>query len=698
MKFNKLTKSIIALNHILVAELKRNKIDRVEENLEKLDASIQKIFSLNNKEEFENLMLNQNSRNQNSHLWKQTDYSIPFNKIMELYSNIYIEVVKDKRLYQSSKIRKHIHTLLKLITPYNNKKDFIEYKYFQNSFFIYHRKIFDESLFVKSSFSMVLGFQWYTNIIFNYIDKKSNFDLKYLNLYDSKLFLYIKMIILNNDFELFKNLIDWFHHGIGFHGNNIYSNIRRFVGYVNNEINHSKLLELYKDYELINNQKSLKEWLYKFEEIKNIVLKSEAKEEEANEIIKSAYQKFFFYNLKTIIHSIGAYLVYKEKFTWIKYMWSFKQPNDSSTIWIGHSIFPTSNDLINNYEYYNREDFTEGHSDSEFYYKIYEIFLLSNFNDGKLNFSFLNKNELHVSSIKYYSKEMLEYINKLDDKYLEELGIKHVNIQNLSEEFFSVIEKVDLESKNFLIQTDLLESKKNEFRKNFLTEYENKFGLMSIVEKYTDTLKLIYKKTENKFGINTLLPKDIFVSEMVGGIDTLAATFANSLINGENRIALESIIKNATVSEKNTLDEILSNLDIENLFLICVGYPEFLYNEKNFIRSLKREDAIDINSFEGWYKFENKEIPLFIIDSNDSEEFILILDKNKFIEIEQYKLLEEDILINPISEDVEKLILEKELKENRQKRKEDLKLEIHLEMYESIKIKTEYFFGILYKI
>lgn len=60
--------------------------------------------------------------------------------------------------------------------------------------------------------------------------------------------------------------------------------------------------------------------------------------------------------------------------------------------------------------------------------------------------------------------------------------------------------------------------------------------------------------------------------------------------------------------------------------------------------------------------------------------------------------MEEDILINPISDDVEKSILEKELKENKRKRKENLKLEVHLEMYESIKIKSEYFFGILYKI
>lgn len=697
MRYNNLTKNIISLNAILVSELKRYKIDRVEENLEKLDISIQKIFSINNKEKFENLMLNQNSKNQSSYLWKQTDYSIPFDKIMDLYSNLYIEVVKDKKLYQFLKIRKSIHSLLKLITPYNNKKEFIEYEKFLDIFFFYHKKIFDESLLIKSPFSNVLGFQWYTNIIFNFMDKKSNFNIKYLSKYDSKLFFYIKTIILNNDFELFKDLIDWFHHGIGFH-NNRYSNIYSFVGFSNNKINHRNLMKLDKDFKSINNKESLFSWLEQFEEIKNIVLKSEAKEDLSNEIIKSAYQKFFFYNLKTIIHSMGAYLVYKEKFDWIKYMWSFKQPDDSSTIWIGHSIFPTSNDLINNYEYYNREDFTEGHSDSEFYYKIYEIFLLSNFNDGKLNFSFLNKDELHVSNIKYYSKEMLEYINKLDDKYLEELGIKGVNIQNLSKEFSSVIEKADLESKNFLENTPILDSKKNEFIQNFLTEYQNKFGLMSIVEKYTKTLNIIPEKTKEKFGINTLVPKDIFVSEMVGGIDTLAAKFANSLINGENRIALESIIKNAIVSERNTLDEILFDLDIENLFLICVGYPEFLYNEKNFIRSWKRVDTIDINSFEGWYKFKNKEIPLFIIDNNDSEEFILVLDKNKFIEIEQYKLSADDILINPISESVEKNILGNELKENIEKIKEELKLKVHLEINENININTKNLVSILHKI
>lgn len=52
-------------------------------------------------------------------------------------------------------------------------------------------------------------------------------------------------------------------------------------------------------------------------------------------------------------------------------MWSFNQPHDSSTIWIGYTLFPSSNDLLNNYEYYNREDFTEGRSDSEYYYKLW---------------------------------------------------------------------------------------------------------------------------------------------------------------------------------------------------------------------------------------------------------------------------------------------------------------------------------------
>ncbi|WP_419782643.1 hypothetical protein [Malaciobacter marinus] len=697
MKFNKLTESIISLSDILVAELKRKKIDRVEENLEKLDASIQKIFSLNNKEKFENLMLNQNSKNQNSLLWKQTDYSIPFNKIMELYSNLYIEIVKDKRLYQSSKIRKSIHFLLKLITPYNNKKDFIEYEYFQDSFFIYHKKIFAESLLVKSPFNPILGFQWYTNIIFNYTDKKSNFDLKYLNMYDSKLFLYIKMIILNNDFELFKHLIDWFHHGIGFH-NNRHSGIYSFVGYSNNEINHRNLMKLHKDFKLINSQESLSEWLVQFEEIKSIVLKSEPKEKQAIDIIKSAYEKFFFYNLKTIVHSMGAYLVYKDKFDWIKYMWSFKQPDDSSTIWIGHSLFPNSNDLINNYKYYNREDFTEGRSDSEYYYKLYEIFLLSNFNKSELNFCFLSKDELHISNVKYYAKKSLEYIEELNEKYLKDLDIENKNIKNLSREFNKIIKKADDESKNFLIDSPILETKKNEFKENFLSEYQNKFGLVSIVEKYTKTLKIVAEKTEEKFGINTLVPKDIFVSEMVYGIDSLAETFADSLISGENRIALESIVKNSTESTKDTLDNILSDLKIENLFLICVGDPEFLYNEKKFISSWKKENSFDINSFEGWYKFKNKEIPLFIIDSNDSEEFILILYKDKFIEIDQYKLSNDDVLINPISDDVEKSILEKESQENMQEKREELKLKIHLEIYESISIKSENFIGILHKI
>ena len=161
----------------------------------------------------------------------------------------------------------------------------------------------------------------------------------------------------------------------------------------------------------------------KFQEFKNILIKyfDKSQKEEAekieNEVISNATTRFKYNNLLEIIFAVGAYCLFENRPELITYLWEYKQPPDSDSVYIGHDIVPTNiNQLIGLYFrkelFARRFDFWVGHHGNELYLKKYFILLLLRLLErikanekGKYeqidNFQLPNLNIYSLSNIEY---------------------------------------------------------------------------------------------------------------------------------------------------------------------------------------------------------------------------------------------------------------------------------------------------------
>lgn len=95
-----------------------------------------------------------------------------------------------------------------------------------------------------------------------------------------------------------------------------------------------------------------------------------------------AISQFKYQNLLEMLFTTGAYCLFKKRYEYIKYLWEYKQPSDSTAIWIGHNITPeTLGEIIKLYFHSetirSKSYFWEGHHGSERYYKQYFALLLA---------------------------------------------------------------------------------------------------------------------------------------------------------------------------------------------------------------------------------------------------------------------------------------------------------------------------------
>lgn len=693
-----------SLDKVFKLELQKDNDELLVEQLVKVGEHIKEIFSLNDKKHFESLML---SDSQSSY-WNPEEYSKPFTEIMKFYKNIYIGAIdkQSKTLWLETSI--DIGKILELLTPTKeSQKEFINYHQFLEVYFSFHREIFEYALEQESPYRHSLGYHWYTSQVFNYWNKEKKFNLDFLLILDKQLWSYILFGIDKNDFEFFKYFIDWLHSGIGFY-NNEYSGLYEFVGFgsFDETIDIKMISELDKRFNSLLSKEDLDKWLSDFEPIKMRILAHQANDEKAKEIDEKAINQYLFHNIKELTHGVGAYLVYKQKFDWIKYLWNFKQPEDSDTSWAGHSIIPESVSewiifLKNRSAFEHKFSFRDGHSESTYYYERYEVlligFILSKHPDK--SFTLPKNNEIYLANLKFYIDKLEKTLNEMCQKEeglkLFEMMIKTSAIfEDIADIFKKIQEECNKKIDSIIVNTKILEERVEKFKTNFFNSYQKNSGLKHIVKDFTKTYTSSSDTIKDTFGINTRLPKDIFVSKLIAGIDMMGSQFAREIVNGEDRRVLDMVIAKCHYmeNEKEFSNVVKKIENLDDAFIITFGAFKFLMHSPDFEGAWKiQEDELKaFSSFEGRYIVNGKKIPVFRIFYGNERNRTLVLNKKKFIDIVQYipadvqEDVQEDgfkISIELLSSEIKAKILEKNPHQ-----KEELEKQIHLKIVESFDV------------
>lgn len=108
---------------------------------------------------------------------------------------------------------------------------------------------------------------------------------------------------------------------------------------------------------------------------------------------------------------IGPYCLFHKRYDFIKYLWEYKQPSDSDSIWAGDHIIPENpSGLINMYFVkLDREkirNFREDRHGIEKYLKEYIILLLARYSMAKAE----PWNDTHIDILNYDLPDYDSYI------------------------------------------------------------------------------------------------------------------------------------------------------------------------------------------------------------------------------------------------------------------------------------------------
>ncbi len=690
-----LIESLEGIGDILVFETRRQKNKLVLEWLQKITDIIKKIFDIkeNDPEKFEQLVFSQEILE----FYKKDEkdakfllafdpekYLISFSTAINQVTRVYEAAVDSQNEEISRFAVYHINWILARLTKRPNNDLFVEQilrKLSEISRIAIERN--DKSMYAAS-------IHWYIDVVFNHLGRKEgDFDLTYIDLFNEYFFSMVKYIVSEDQKSLFHALVSYLVDGINipFYNQGKVWEYGHLILHSGFEI-YKKLDEKYdiekKIKELVSSETDvatkdkLDIWFKKFNELKAIIepnlklyQRKEAKklEKEIKEFILS---QFKYNNLLEIIFTIGAYCLFKQRASYIKYLWEYKQPPDADALWIGHDIVPTTLDEVIRL-YFKRGifkrkfDFWEGHHGSEKYYKQYFLLLLARVlqnvrADSEGSFPQIENYklpDLHIfvlSNLEYSVDEFIQLATdlKTQKSLLAELGfdIKHIDelfdgklipfLKKLKEE---ASKQISVKNKSQNISLKKIEEFKEDFLKSFYESASLRDIFINYLKLYEDRTREEKVNQKQRFEINIVDDKAAFFDEWHIHYAEWGKNYGRSLAFSENSYLFDAIAKSCEEISKEEFENTLSkfkNTDDIVIFAANIAFWLFFKNCKNFkpkwYRNVKQ---LDIKSFEGWYEFNGKFIPIFKIYHQNIEKQILILNRNKIGRIIQLSPLNE---------------------------------------------------------
>lgn len=683
-----LIQSLEGIGDILVFETRRQKNKLVLDGLQKISDSIKKIFEIqqNNPDRFEQLVVSQDffelykKDEQEAKLRLVFDpekYLISFLTAINQIVRVYEAAISSQNEEISRFSVYHINWILAALSSQQNNGLFIEQIL---------RKLAEITRTAtqrNDGSAYAAAIHWYTDIVFNRLGEKGEFQLSYLALFDKYFFSTVKYIVSENQTSLFNALVSSLVDGVHIPDYNRgevwnYGHIilnKDLQKYNKLDAEHDlqkRVRELADSENDIDAQEKLEAWLKKLDELKTIIEPhlDEAQRKSAQEIEEKirdfASSQFKYQNLLEIVFAIGAYCLFKQRYGYIKYLWEYKQPPDSDASWIGHDITPRTLDEV--IKFYFRKglfekklDFWEGHHGSEKYYKQYFLLLLARILQGVpadaegkyLQIENYKLPDLHVYRLNDLEHSIEGFVGlatelKQAGSMLAEIGF---DITKLGETFDAklvpFLNKLKEEAGKQISarhKTGNISQKRiGEFKKEVLKTFYESAHLRDIFSKYFKTYgdktreKIIGKK--ERFVVNIVYDKASFFDEWHVHYVGWGENYGRDLASGEDSYLLDDIAKNCKEITKKDFEATLAKFENSGdivIFATNIAFWRFFEDSKNFKPKWHRDiKQLEIKGFGGWYDFNGQSIPVFETYHRKIDKQILILNKAKMGQLVQ---------------------------------------------------------------
>ncbi|MHB1377165.1 MAG: hypothetical protein ACYCXB_07055 [Candidatus Humimicrobiaceae bacterium] len=683
-------KTLEGIGDILIFYVKQgNKNKIVLQGLKKIDDIIKKLFDLrkNNPDKFEKLILAQDffdiyDKNKEEASLRISfypeKYLIVFSTAINQFLRIHERAIEEKNDEISRFASYHLSWILEYIANEKSNNIFVEQIL---------KKIHQVNLVAIKNLDISMyssSVHWYKDIVFNKLgDEDNKFDLSYLELFDNYFFRSIQNIVSGNIENLFKNLVSTFVDGLNIDINGdksvwdyghiiLEEDLKKYNEIEEKHNIENKIKELDFSYNYLYSRKEYDEWIAKFEEFKSILIKyfNEDQEEKSKkverEIRNSAETKFKFNNLLEIIFAAGAYCLFENRPEFITYLWEYKQPPDSDSVWVGHDIVPENiGQLICLYFrkelFARRFDFWVDHRGNELYLKKYFILLLmllleriKENEQGEyeqiINFELPNLNIYSLSNIEYSVDEFIK-IAKTMEKDLDlfkKLRFDANNIDNLFSRklfpFFKILKNRAQDSIKELNKVNKISAKKiDEFKSEFLKEFYKKSMFRSIFNYYNIYENKVideYKGKLKKYGINQVIDKATFFNEWHVSYSGIGSNYGRNLARGDDFSIYTNIYKKCKSLGNIEFEEALKLFQNPiNLIVILVNINSDIYfsNSKMFKPKWYKDcPKYNIRNFNGVYTYEKISMPIFNFYRQGEGKKIMILDMSNFGSFMQY--------------------------------------------------------------
>ena len=694
-KQNRLIQALEGIGDILVFETKRQKNKLVLDGLQKISDSVKKIFEIqqSDPDKFEQLIVTQDF----FELYKKNEkeakfllafdpekYLISFSTAINQITRVYESAVNSQNEEVSRFAVYHINWILARLTKKPNNDLFVEQILIKLS-------EISRTAIKKNDKSMYAAtIYWYTNIVFDRSGrKKEGFNLAYLDLFDRYFFSTVKYIVSEDQKSLFQTLVSSLIDGIDIptynkrkiweYGYIIFRSDIEKYNQLDEKYNiEKKIKELANSETDLDTKNKLDAWLKKFNELKGIIepnlTPSQRKEAEKleQEIKDFVVSQFKYYNLPKLVFAIGAYCLFKQRPSYIKYLWEYKQPPDSDAFWIGHDITPrTIDEVIRLYFrkglFKKKFDFWEDHHGSEKYYKQYFLLLLARVlqnvradSDGKFsqveNYKLPDLHIHRLSDLEHSIDGFIQLVAdlKTEKNLIVELGFDVERIDELfDDKLIPFLRKLKEEANKQISakhKTQGINLKKvKEFKEKVLNSFYESASLRNIFVKYLnayeDKVKEKITGRKERFEVNVVDDKAAFFEEWHVHYEGWGENYGNILASDENSYLLDEVAKDCKEISKDEFENVLSkfkNPDDIVIFATNIAFWKFFVNSNNFKPKWYRDiKQLDIKSFGGWYEFKGKLIPVFETYHQKIEGQILILNKNKIGRLTQLSPLNE---------------------------------------------------------
>ena len=683
-------KSLEGVGDILIYNVKQgNKNEIVLKGLKKIDNIIKKLFDIRreNPDKFEKLILAQDffdlyDRDKDDASLRISfypeKYLIVFSTSINQFLRIHETAIEEKNDEISRFASYHLIWILEYITNDQNNNIFAEQilKKIQHVNLV---AIKNQDMSMYSS-----SVHWYKDIVFNKLGKEDErFDLSYLELFDKYFFSSIQNIISGNIEKLFKNLVSTFIDGLSIDingdksiwdfGHIIMEEALKKYNELDKEHNiENRIKELDVSYNYLYSRKEYDEWIAKFEEFKHILIQyfNENQKEKSKkieyEIINNAETQFKFNNLIEIIFAVGAYCLFENCPEFIAYLWEYKQPPDSDSVWIGHDIVPENiQQLISLYFrkglFARRFDFWVDHRGNELYLKKYFILLLMRLLErikknekGEyeqiINFELPSLNIYSLSNIEYSVDEFIKISETMEEDLdlFKKLRFDINNIDSLFSKklfpFFKILKDRAQNSIKELSKINKISAKKiDKFKSEFLKTFYEESMFRSIFKYYN-----IYENKVNdeymgelkRYGINQVIDKATFFDEWHVHYSGSGSNYGRNLAREEEFSIYSNIYKKCKSLENIEFEEIIKLFQNPvNLIVIIVNINSYIYfsNSKMFKPKWYKDcPKYDLRNFNGVYTFEKTNIPVFDFYRHDESKKIIILDMSNIGSLIQY--------------------------------------------------------------